>query len=91
MLGGWDLPWETVVRGVYSYRDENYDRDSALSLTSGGKARDDEEHGVHVDVTKRINGWLSVQARYDGQLNDSTDPTFEYDRHVFGVSVEVQR
>jgi hypothetical protein len=40
-------------------------------------------------LTKPINEWLSVSARYQYLNNDSNTQLFNYDRHIAGAFVTI--
>ncbi len=78
---GWDLPWNLDAELDYTYRHQDYDSDS------GG--RDDDEHRVIFEIRRPLHRNLNLIATYIGTFNDSTDPSFEYDRHTGSLTLEV--
>jgi tetratricopeptide (TPR) repeat protein len=80
---GWTLPWQARAALAYAYRFENY--------TDGqSNGREDDQHGITVALYRAVGEYLMVRASYQGTINDSNQPVFEYDGHVGSLALEMR-
>jgi tetratricopeptide (TPR) repeat protein len=78
----WLLAADLKAQALYAYRLENY---------SGASAnRDDDEHQVMARVEKRLTDLVWLTGSYIFRSNQSDQMSFEYDRHITSLGVEVR-
>jgi tetratricopeptide (TPR) repeat protein len=91
--GGWLgfrqlLPLDLILDASGRVEYDKYDRRSTFD-PSGSRSRRDTIGMANAVLTKPINEWLSVSARYQYLDNDSNVPVFDYHRHIVGAFVTV--
>jgi Tfp pilus assembly protein PilF len=79
----WALPASVGLEASYAYRQESYD-----DRASGN--RKDKEHLVIVALRRALSESVEVIAGYLGNVNNSNDENFEYDRHIGSVALGVR-
>lgn len=93
--GGWlgfrqMLPWRTILDATGSAEYDQYEsRSSFVVLPERAGKRRDVVGTANVVLTRPINDWLSVSARYQYLNNESNTSVFDYDRHIVGAFVTV--
>jgi tetratricopeptide (TPR) repeat protein len=92
--GGWlglrqTLPWRLILDVTGSAEYDNYESRSSFADTGEGGSRRDVVGAAGAVLTKPINEWLSVSARYQYLNNDSNTQLFNYDRHIAGAFVTI--
>jgi len=91
--GGWlgvrqVLAWRLILDVTGSVEYDNYEATSAFANPGEGE-RHDVVGAAGAVLTKPINEWLSVSARYQYLNNDSSTQLFNYDRHIAGAFVTI--
>ena len=79
---GWEFPAAISVQVSYVYRYEGY--------APASNGRHDDDHRVVAAIRKQLTSTLAVSCGYYGTLNDSSDPRFQYRRHVGSVTFDVR-
>ena len=86
----WSFPFGTSVLLDYAYRRERYPENSQFTpanpITEG---RLDKVHQLAFTVRQPIGEHFRIVAGYFGTFNGSNDPTFDYDRSIASLGVEV--
>jgi hypothetical protein len=85
-----ELGWDLALDLNASYRFEKYDDPStfAIAFTSPSHPtwdRKDHVWNFEVELERELARWLTMTVRYQGTIDDSNTPTFEYDRHIVGL------
>lgn len=68
----------------YSYRQEDYDRDSVRDF----EVRNDDEHRVVLTLRRPLSDRLWLRTGYDGTFNHSTQDIYTYTRHIGFAAIE---
>ena len=98
-VGGWlgfgqALPWKLHLDASASFAYDDYDSVSRFEerrLAPGGPPfpalpeRRDYIVTANADLSRPINEWLTVAARYQYLNNESNMAVFDYDRHIVGA------
>jgi tetratricopeptide (TPR) repeat protein len=91
----WTFPGGIDLDVQIEYREDRYDKDSALysrdsqdNLT--GERREDHELRGLIALRKRLSDRLSTTISYVGSDNDSDDARFDYDRNIASLSFEAE-
>ena len=77
------LPADIQGYVAYSYHREHYTKASS-------NGRRDEDHLPIVLVSRRMNEYLTLSGAFFGDFNNSNSTTYNYDREVGSVAVEVR-
>jgi tetratricopeptide (TPR) repeat protein len=80
---GYMLPADIQGYVAYSYHREHYTK-------ADSNGRRDEDHLPVVLVSRRMNEYLTLSGAFFGDFNNSNNPTYNYDREVGSVAVEVR-
>jgi tetratricopeptide (TPR) repeat protein len=80
---GWTLPADILAYVSYSYHREHYNKTQS-------NGRRDEDHLPTVLVSRRINEYLTVSGAFFGDFNDSNNLSYNYDRQVGSIALEVR-
>jgi Tfp pilus assembly protein PilF len=80
---GWMLPGAIASELSYAYRRENYE-------PSASNGRDDNEHLIGVELSRKLVEYFWLVAAYGGTINDSNREFFEHDRHVVSLALEMR-
>jgi tetratricopeptide (TPR) repeat protein len=88
--GGWTLPFGTSLLLDYAFRREQYPKNSQFTPANPtSEGRRDKVHELAFTIRQPIGEYFRVVAGYYGTFNGSNDPTFDYDRHIGSIGVEV--
>lgn len=77
------LPADIHGYVAYSYHREHYTK-------AASNGRRDEDHLPTVLVSRRMNEYLTLSGAFFGDFNKSNNPTYNYDREVGSVALEVR-
>ena len=80
---GWTLPADILGYVSYSYHREHYDK-------AASNGRRDEDHVPTVLVSRRMNEYLTLSGAFFGDFNNSNNPSYNYDRQVASIALEVR-
>jgi tetratricopeptide (TPR) repeat protein len=89
---GWVLPHGIAAEVDYAYRRQSYAAESRLNGATGDAAidgREDDEHLIIVALHRQLTPWLGITAAYFGNLNNSNDLRYDYERHIASFTAEV--
>lgn len=91
--GGWLgfrqlLPLELILDASGRVEHRKFDGTSTFDFADA-RDRRDTIGMFNAVLTRPINEWLSVSARYQYLDNDSRVPVFDYDRHIVGAFVTI--
>ena len=91
---GWLFPNDVSAEVGYAYRHEQYAEESAPSaqpdFISSGDRRVDREHLVTAAVRKGLTDSLAITAAFLGDINNSNDRRFEYERYIGSLGLELR-
>jgi tetratricopeptide (TPR) repeat protein len=87
---GCTFPFGLSAEADYAYRQEQYPAGSRFTVANPTReGRLDKVHQVALLARQPIWGPLRVVVGYFGDFNGSNDPTFDYDRHIASIALEV--
>lgn len=78
----WPITSNLTADALYVYRMENYSKESFH--------RDDDEHMGMVRLERRLSRLVWLSGSYVYQRNNSDQKSFEYDRHIASLGLEVR-
>ena len=78
----WPITSDLTADALYAYRLENYSSESFH--------RDDDEHLALVRLEKRLSRLVWLSGSYVYQCNNSDQKSFDYDRHIASLGLEVR-
>lgn len=82
---GWRFPGDIAAEAVYAYRHENY---YAASAVGENDRRRDNEHLVTVVAWRQLTDHLRTSCAFFGNINDSNQNQFQYQRYIAALAVE---
>ena len=80
---GWALPADILTYLSYSYHREHYAKGPS-------KGRRDEDHLPTVLVSRRMSEYLTLSGAFFGDFNKSNNLSYDYDRQVGSIALEVR-
>jgi hypothetical protein len=80
---GWMLPFNVSAYAGYAFEREHYAKVPSIG-------RRDEIHQPTVLVSRRLNEYLTLTGAYFGTFNKSNNETYDYDRQVGSIALEVR-
>lgn len=87
---GWTFPFGLAAQLDYAYRREQYPEDSLFTAANPTRqGRLDKVHQLAFLARQPIGDHVRLVAGYFGTFNGSNSPTFDYDRHIVSLGVEV--
>ncbi len=79
---GWSFPFDISAEASYAYRYENYAPDS--------NRRHDDQHDIVAVIRKELTEHLAVVAGYFGNINNSNNNLYDYERHIGSLALEAR-
>jgi len=87
---GWAFPFGASAELDYAYRREQYPENSLFTPADPREqGRRDKVHELAFVARQPIRDYVRIVAGYFGTFNGSNSPTFDYERHIVSLGVEV--
>lgn len=79
---GWSFPFGISAEASYAYRYENYAPDS--------NRRHDDQHDIIAVLRKELTEHLALVGAYFGNINNSNNNFYDYERHIGSLTLEAR-
>jgi len=80
----WAFPlWAVDTQLGFGYRRENYDANAS-------DGRDDNQYLISASASRQLTDFLLLTVGYFGDINDSNQSEFTYNRHIGSVAIEAR-
>ncbi len=79
---GWSFPFAIDTEVSYAYRYENY--------APASNQRHDDQHDITAVIRKELTEHLALVAGYFGNINNSNNNLYDYERHIGSLTLEAR-